>query len=247
MIMNTRRIWVGWVAGFLLVCGAGNIGAVQGSGEQIGQVLGTAVYREQIQQAEGQPLSYELFRLFFQPLMSGYYTEHQQELQPTAQEIDVVTAFWVRKHQETVGAHQVEIQAQLDDLVRKLAQPNLSEDERMDLEIQRDMLSGQLQPPDSRYAEWLLGSWKFQRHLYLTYGGGKILWQQTGFEAFDATYQWLLQQERSGAFAITDEDLRSAFYAYWTTLDHGTLLIDDQATIEQEFLSPEWARGILNR
>ncbi len=222
-------------------------GAVQGSGEQIGQVLGTAVYREQIQQAEGQPLSYELFRLFFQPLMDGYYTDHQQELQPTSQEIDVVTAHLVRKHQEAVGGKQAEMQAQRDNLVRKLAQNNLTVDERTELEIQRDMLTGQLQPPDRQYTEWLLGSWKVQRHLYLNYGGGKILWQQSGLEAFDATYQWLTQQEQAGAFAIADEDLRTAFYAYWTTFAHGAFLIDDQAQIEQEFLSPEWARDILKR
>jgi hypothetical protein len=107
------------------------------------------------------------------------------------------------------------------------------------------MLARQLQPPGREYAEWLLGSWKFQRHLYLNYGGGRILWQQSGLEAFDATHHWLMQQEQAGRFRIADDDLRTAFYAYWTTLDHGAFLIDDQARIEQEFLYPEWAQEIL--
>jgi hypothetical protein len=219
----------------------------QRTGEIIGEVLGTAVFYDQLQQTEGQPLSYELFRLFFQPLMQAYYAEHQHELQPTAQEIEVVTAYFVRKHQETVGENQADIQTQLDAIAQKLARTDLPEDERTELEIQRDMLAGQLQPPGPQFVEWLLGSWKFQRHLYLNYGGGRILWQQAGLEAFDATYQWLTQQEQAGAFTITDEELRTAFYAYWTTLDHGAFLIDDQTRIEQEFLYPEWASEILHR
>lgn len=245
----TIRIWI-----LVMVCVVSmnrGVQAVQGTtGEQqsddiIGEVLGTEVSRDQIQQTEGQPLSYELFRLFFQPLMHAYYADHQQELQPTAQEIKIVTAYFVRKHQEAISENQTEMQAQLDAIRHKLTQVNLPEDERTELEIQRDMLAGQLQPPGREYVEWLLGSWKFQRHLYLHYGGGRILWQQSGLEAFDATHHWLMQQEQAGRFRITDDELRTAFYAYWTTLDHGAFLIDDQARIEQEFLYPEWAREIL--
>lgn len=243
-------IWICVIMG--VVAMSRDVQAVQGAGEQgtgdiIGEVLGTAVSRDQIQQTEGQPLSYELFRLFFHPLMQAYYADHQQEFQPTAQEIEVVTAYFVRKHQETVGENQANMQAQLDAITQKLTRTDLPEDERTELEIQRDMLVAQLQPPGPQFAEWLLGSWKFQRHLYLNYGGGRILWQQTGLEAFDATYRWLTQQEQAGAFTITDEELRTAFYAYWTTLDHDAFLIDDQTRIEQEFLYPEWACEILHR
>lgn len=224
--------------------------AVQGSGNQdtggiIGTVLGADVYRQQVQQGNNQPLSSELYRLFLYPVMNAYHTAHQQELTPTSQEIDTVNAYFIRKHQETIGPNLAEMQRHLDDLTRKLEQAGLPEDDRAELEIQRDMLAGQMQPPGRQYVEWLLGSWKFQRHLYQNYGGGKLLWQQSGLEAFDATYQWLTQQEQAGQFTMTDQDLRNAFYAYWTTFDHGAFLIDDQARIDQEFLYPEWAQEIL--
>ena len=32
----------------------------------------------------------------------------------------------------------------------------------------------------------LLPHWKLQRHLFDHYGGGRLLWQQRGIEAFDA-------------------------------------------------------------
>jgi hypothetical protein len=228
-----------------LIAAPSAVEATQGSGEPIGQALGTVVSREQIQEADEQSLALELFRLFFHPLLHEYYRQHQQELQPTPHEIERVTAELTRQHHEAIAPHREDMRARLDEIASRLTQTTLSADERLDLELERDMLSDQLQPPGSQYVEWLVGNWKFQRHLYLNYGGGRILWQQTGFEAFDATYQWLRQQEQAGAFAITDGNLRAAFFAYWTTLEHGAFLIDDQAIIQQEFLTPEWARGIL--
>jgi hypothetical protein len=43
-----------------------------------------------------------------------------------------------------------------------------------------------------------------------------------------------------GDFKITDPELRSAFYAYWTTMDHGPYLIDDEEEIRTEFPEPKW-------
>ena len=85
----------------------------------------------------------------------------------------------------------------------------------------------------------MLSNWKFQRHLYQTYGGGSILWQQAGIEAFDATRTWLETLERNGKFKITDPELRSTLYHYWTTQRHGSFLTDDKQRI-REFLEPEW-------
>ncbi len=97
-------------------------------------------------------------------------------------------------------------------------------------------------PPGEVFAVFVLNNWKFQRHLYNEYGGGRILWQQAGLEAFDATHKWLKAQEKSGAFKITDPKLRSVFYKYWTTQNHGSFLIDDKELIRRKFLEPEWSK-----
>jgi hypothetical protein len=86
----------------------------------------------------------------------------------------------------------------------------------------------------------VLNHWKFQKHLYDSYGGGRILWQQAGQEAFDATRAWLETLEKQGEFTITDPALRKKFYEYWTR-DHGAFLTADPVRIRQEFLEPEWA------
>ncbi|MCA9059767.1 MAG: hypothetical protein KDA85_14770, partial [Planctomycetaceae bacterium] len=61
-----------------------------------------------------------------------------------------------------------------------------------------------------------------------------------GLEAFDATHKWLKTEEERGWFRITDPKLRAAFYEYWTTMDHGAFLTNDEKRIRKEFLEPAW-------
>lgn len=96
--------------------------------------------------------------------------------------------------------------------------------------------------PARQLAVFMLSNWKFQRHLYDHFGGGRILWQQAGTEAFDAMHKWLQSLEKAGKFRFTDPNLRAAFYAYWTTHNHGAFLTDDKERIRKEFLEPEWLK-----
>ena len=90
----------------------------------------------------------------------------------------------------------------------------------------------------------MLNNWKFQRFLYDNFGGGRILWQQAGIEAFDAMHKWLLAQEKAGKFQVADAELRTTLFRYWTTQKHGSFLVTDKARIRSEFLEPEWARTL---
>ena len=49
-----------------------------------------------------------------------------------------------------------------------------------------------------------LMNWKLQRLLDDKLGGGRILWQQFGIDAFDAMQRSLKQHEAAGDFTITD-------------------------------------------
>ncbi len=72
---------------------------------------------------------------------------------------------------------------------------------------------------------------KAQRLLHENFGGGRLLFQQAGVEAFDATHQLLRQSEAAGRFAITEPTLHALAYDYWTR-DHGGFIIDDPAQIQ---------------
>lgn len=78
----------------------------------------------------------------------------------------------------------------------------------------------------------LIGNVKLQKQLHDAYGGGRLLFQQAGVEAFDATRRMLESREAEGGFAITDPDVRALAYDYWTR-DHGTFIITDPGKIAE--------------
>lgn len=78
----------------------------------------------------------------------------------------------------------------------------------------------------------LVGHVKLQQRLHAEYGGGRLLFQQAGVEAFDATRTMLERMESEGRFAIADPDVRATAYDYWTR-DHGAFIITDPARIAE--------------
>jgi len=122
----------------------------------------------------------------------------------------------------------------------QLERDDLLKERREKLETDRRELQSELNTPGRLFAVFLLKNWKFQKHLYERFGGGRILWQQSGLEAFDSRREWLETLEKRGDFRITDPELRSVFYEYWTTMNHGSFLTGDKGRIKREFLKPEW-------
>ena len=212
--------------------------------EQIGEVLGKPVYRDEIRDGKnttGRQFA-ELHRLFSVPVTRAYWQTHEAEITPTESEIATATAYFDKKHRERIKAQESELRGKLKAVEEKLASKELKEEEKQKLKIERRTLQSILKPPGRFFALFMLKNWKQQRHLYDEYGGGRILWQQVGLEAFDATRKWLESLEDAGKFKITDPTLRTVFYEYWTTRKHGAFLADDEMRIRKEFLEPEWRK-----
>lgn len=74
------------------------------------------------------------------------------------------------------------------------------------------------------------GNVKLQKALYDAFGGGRVLFQQGGVEAFDATRKLLEQKEASGEFSFTDPQVRELAYGYWTG-DHGAMMLSEPGQI----------------
>lgn len=87
---------------------------------------------------------------------------------------------------------------------------------------------------------FLLDNLKFQRHLYDKFGGGRVLFQQFGLEAFDATHNWMLKHEQAGDFKVNDPELRAKLFHYWTR-DHGGFLSGEKGKSDPDALT---LRGI---
>lgn len=213
--------------------------------EQIGVVLGQPVYRDQLTATGGVALSNELHNLFSHPVMRQYRAAHRDALQPTEREVSTATAHFDGWHNERLKTRDHPLKDRRGEIEQTLAKPGLAAEEKQRLEDERQAIDSQLRPPGRRFAGWMVANWKLQRHLYREYGGGRVLWQQAGLEAFDAMHAWLKQREKAGDFAISDPLLHEQFYAYWTTVDHGPSLSDDSRFIEQEFLNPYWLRPFI--
>jgi hypothetical protein len=208
--------------------------------EQIGEVLGKPVYRDEIRTGKGRREQDELHRLLSAPVMEKYCETHKANIEPTQAELDTATKVFDRRHSERIRDKVPKLREELRAIENQLAADGLTEQQRTKLEVKKLSVETRLQPPGRDFAEFVLGNWKLQRHLYDKYGGGRVLWQQAGLEAFDAMHEWLKSHEKKGDFRITDPKLRAEFYEYWTR-SHGPFMIEEPERIRTEFLEPEWA------
>lgn len=79
--------------------------------------------------------------------------------------------------------------------------------------------------------------WKILKTLYDKYGG-RVIFQQAGFEPFDAVREFLEEQEARGAFRILDKEYEDEFWHYWRTEQIHSFVPEGQ---ERELMNrPVW-------
>ncbi len=133
---------------------------------------------------------------------------------------------YVERHAENLKPTEQEIRKFVRHLAKEKAQetlPPLSE------------IPSAYREKYEKMAVAFISYWRAQRHLYRQYGDGRILFQQGGYEAYDATRRWLIREEKKGRFEIQDPQLRDRFYQYWEK-DESAFLVSDKKTIREKFL-----------
>jgi len=198
----------------------------------------------------------ELLRLFARPLFNDFSQSLADGVKPTKAEVQALADEFSARIAKDKEYHEKKLK-KIDAL---LAQPNLSEAKRKkildDRELQQELLDLSIEAArgdrtsesykaDERMAEGMIEYWKLNIALYEKHGGGRILWQQAGFEAFDAMRNFLEEQQKQGRFEIFDPALQETLNNYWTEQGHKSFLKDDPKTIA-EFLHPVW-RGADSR
>lgn len=86
-------------------------------------------------------------------------------------------------------------------------------------------------------ARFLLAGRNVLRHAHERFGGGRLMFQQAGVEAFDATRRLIEHLEAQGRIRFDDPSVRALAYDYWTR-DHGAWLISDEARIREALEGP---------
>lgn len=189
---------------------------------------------------------------FLIPLAEQYRQEHKKELTPTPQEIEAMVTFCRKKdpnreNEAILSPEDLhEFNNERNRIETALKDNKLTSERRSELEAEKAIADASVEMLNTPHwiERTLVKHWKFERHLYDNYGGGRILWQQLGMEAFDAMHNWLKSQEEQGHFKITDPQLHKAFYRYWRD-QHHDFMIDaegDEELLRLEFLEPEWLR-----
>jgi len=223
--------------------------------ELIGEVLGKPVYRDEIGSSFtsdsitviGSKVNSRLRHLFLSPLLKKYKEENQAEIEPTEKDLKIVAEHLIKTVLTKETLKEIENtplptkEEYIASIEKVLADPNTSDEEKEQMRKARKYADQMIfEPLPQKMARMFLGTWKLQKHLYDQYGGGRILFQQFGLEAFDAMHRFIKEQEKQGHFKINDPKLRKALYAYWTNQEGSYALIDDPVRIHEEFLTPDW-------
>jgi len=209
--------------------------------EQIGEVFGKPVYRDEIPTGTNRELHEKISWLFWSPVFDRYYLKHKSKFKLTKKEVASATTYF-SENDEDVKREESLFRAKLKTIDEQLKQPGITVDEKRRFDKKNRKL--QLEYKEDSIMSFLLSLAecdKIERHLYKTYGGGRIRYMMMGSTAFDATHKWLEDQEKKGHFKITDPKLRIAFYLHWTDKVNVGRIANDQEDAQQSLLKPDWA------
>lgn len=176
----------------------------------------------------------------------------QRDIAPTEAEITSQIEGRERMKQRTDAERARQRAALIDELKspslpdsrRKAAQQHLDalnqlmEFDAKRTQEQRDPAQKKLQQDAERHvAEHWVRVWKLNQALYREYGG-RIIFQQAGWEPIDAYRKLLDQYATKKAFVIHDPALRAAVYSYF---DH-KFVYADETKARFYFEKPYWER-----
>jgi hypothetical protein len=206
----------------------------------VGEVLGRPVHVDRLPQERGARIA-KLHELLSRPLFERYYEDNKQRVDPTEPEIGAYNALLGEGQQAQVQRDS----KRREEVKRELADPTLAGHRRAELERELSTLDILLDDSEEarerkrkverHFADWWIRRWKLNQALYSDFGGGRLLWQQFGTEAWDATRRFYESHEQRGLLKFASAELREDFYDYWSR-DQGSF-VHNRA---DELLNPPW-------
>lgn len=210
--------------------------------EQIGEVLGKPVYRDQLNAETTDKLIHSLQYHFYGVLTEDYLEQHRERLEPTQLEFEEFAGNeFPESHQFKVSQMPV-LETRLREIRKQLKSNHLSAEQRQKLDLDRQKVEETLDSGIGPFLYNMLLCWKMEMDIYRRYGGGRIRILKLGMEPLEATHRWLKAEEQAGRFKITDPKLKTLLYRYWTVNFQYGFLMQDPQEIRRDFLDPEWQR-----
>lgn len=189
--------------------------AALGQNNKVGHILGSSIYKADLSYDQENGAADHLQKRILNKVIASYRSANAEVIEPKAFELLAADELIKEDFREFLSENAPDLFESLMEVRAALRNDTLSDDDRQALIEQRDRIQAQLAPPQPKHVWFYVLNWKFQQHLYDTYGGGRVLLQNFGPEAVDATVNWLKEREAAGDFEIQDDDLRTAFYQQW--------------------------------
>ena len=201
----------------------------------IGVVLGNPVYLRQRYLKNTLELPELLKSMILDPLEKNYRQQHP-EIEPTDAEIDGLSVFMRRNTTSAIEVYEQRLTSVNEKLLQAEKGSTLHGNLTAEKTVVEDKLKRMRGDDGRTLAIMLARPFKFQKHLFDTYGGGRILLRPK-LIAFDAQRKWVEERERLGEFQIADAELRTKFYDTWDkgSLLHGNSLTDDPKQVKAAY------------
>lgn len=186
-------------------------GEVRNPDEVIAVVLGQEIT---VEDARGSPIT----SLIGDPLMEKFAEDN--DVQPTEEELTQFAEGMLGMQQDSLS----ELESRRAELEKSL-DGTLGAEERKETEAHLESVVTALDSMSQ--TQWAANTdvvrsvavrwvqrWKILNALYEEYGG-RVIFQQAGFEPFDAVRDFLEEREDQGDFTILDQDYEDEFWQYW--------------------------------
>ena len=190
----------------------------------------------------------ELLRLFAGPLFAEYSRSLGASIEATPEEVDLFLkelgydedkeVRYLNDCLQRIDSKLEKLYSSPGEIRQKLIERKAGIQEQISRKT-KEIENSKQKKNHQEMAKSMIKAWKLQIKLYENFGGGRILWQQAGFEAFDAMRQFLAEQQKLGRYEISDPDLQETLLHYWTEPGHRSFLKSDPETVEK-FLNPAW-------
>jgi hypothetical protein len=177
-------------------------------------------------------------QIIYDTLVRKYVAEN--DLAPTAEEIDD----FLRTTRAACEQARSKYLAERERLQKELASPDLDSDEAKRLTTALGANNFFLREPcereDRELASWVVYNWKVNSSLFHRYGG-RVFWEQVGYDPKDARVRFLEEHRENGAFEIYDTSVAQRFWKYFTFFASGQLVSEETGI--QEMATPWWLRS----
>jgi hypothetical protein len=147
-------------------------------------------------------------QIIYDTLVRKYMAEN--DLMPTDEEIDD----FLRVTRAACERARPKYLAERERLQQELASPDLDPDEEKRLTTalgaNRFLLREPCEKEDRELAKWVVYNWKINSSLFHRYGG-RVFWEQVGYDPKDARVRFLEEHRENGAFEFYDTSVEERF------------------------------------